>query len=72
VDPLLKTIFAGYAFSIDYRERRGHAFMLGDQRETERVHKKPQPGACLQCHASNVVAYREVGLKARRSGNAQG
>ena len=63
VDPLLKTIFAGYAFSIDYRERRGHAFMLGDQRETERVHKKPQPGACLQCHASNVVAYREVGLK---------
>ncbi|MBX3381177.1 MAG: ammonia-forming cytochrome c nitrite reductase subunit c552 [Phycisphaeraceae bacterium] len=62
-DPLLKTIFNGYAFAIDYRERRGHAFMLFDQRETERVKQKPQPGACLNCHASNVVAYREVGLK---------
>ena len=63
VNPRLKTIFAGYAFAIDYRERRGHAFMLSDQRETERVHKKPQPGACLQCHASNVVAYRKEGIE---------
>ena len=62
-DPRLKTIFNGYAFAIDYRERRGHAFMLQDQRDTDRVKKKPQPGACLNCHASNVVAYREVGLK---------
>ena len=62
-DPRLKTIFDGYAFAIDYRERRGHAYMLLDQRETERVKQKPQPGACLNCHASNVVAYREVGLK---------
>ncbi len=62
-DPRLKTIFAGYAFAIDYRERRGHAFMLDDQRNTERVKQKPQPGACLQCHASNTVAYREMGLK---------
>ncbi len=71
VDPLLKTIFAGYAFSIDYRERRGHAFMLGDQRETERVHKKPQPGACLQCHASNVVAYRKAGIEKGAPGNLE-
>ena len=63
-DPWLKRLFAGYAFAIDYRERRGHAFMLHDQRETERVKQKPQPGACLNCHASNVVAYREAGLKA--------
>ena len=61
-DPHLKTIFNGYAFAIDYRERRGHAYMLHDQRETERVKQRPQPGACLNCHASNVVAYREVGL----------
>ena len=27
-DPRLKTIWAGYAFSADYRERRGHAYML--------------------------------------------
>jgi formate-dependent nitrite reductase cytochrome c552 subunit len=40
-DPRLKTIFNGYAFAIDYRERRGHAFMLDDQRDTERVKQKP-------------------------------
>jgi nitrite reductase (cytochrome c-552) len=62
-DPRLRTIFNGYAFALDYRERRGHAFMLHDQRETERVKQKSQPGACLNCHASNVVAYREAGLK---------
>jgi nitrite reductase (cytochrome c-552) len=67
-DSRLKTIFNGYAFAIDYRERRGHAFMLFDQRETERVKQKPQPGACLNCHASNVVAYREVGLKSGAPG----
>jgi len=68
-DPRLKTIFNGYAFAIDYRERRGHAFMLLDQRETDRVKKKPQPGACLNCHASNVVAYREAGLKQGATGS---
>ncbi|MFN7955981.1 MAG: ammonia-forming cytochrome c nitrite reductase subunit c552 [bacterium] len=61
-DPRLKTMFNGYAFAIDYRERRGHAFMLQDQRKTERVKQKPQPGTCLNCHASTVVAYREAGL----------
>ena len=61
--PRWREIFAGYAFSIDYREERGHAYMLSDQRETERVTKKPQPGACLHCHASNIVAYRATGLK---------
>jgi nitrite reductase (cytochrome c-552) len=30
-EPWLKRIFAGYAFSIDYRDRRGHAFALFDQ-----------------------------------------
>src|SRR5579871_6508207 len=30
-DPRLKTMWAGYAFSADYRERRGHAYMLDDQ-----------------------------------------
>ncbi len=63
-DPWLKRLFAGYAFSIDYREARGHAYMLYDQGVTERVTKKPQAGACLHCHASNTVAYRREGLKA--------
>ncbi len=61
-DPRLKTIFDGYAFSIDFNQRQGHAYMLDDQRTTKRVTERPQPGACLHCHSSNTVAYREVGL----------
>ena len=35
-DPRLKTLWAGYAFSKDFREERGHAYMLDDQTFTER------------------------------------
>ena len=63
-DPVWRRIFDGYAFAVDYREERGHAYMLSDQRETERVHKFKQPGSCLQCHASIIPAYIEAGLKA--------
>jgi len=63
-DPWLKRLYAGYAFSIDYRQRRGHAYMLQDQEHTERVTQKPQPGACLHCHASIIPTYRRVGLEA--------
>jgi nitrite reductase (cytochrome c-552) len=63
-DPRWRTLFAGYAFGVDYREERGHAFMLSDQDMTERVKDFPQPGACLQCHASIIPAYRETGKKA--------
>jgi len=63
-DPIWRRIFAGYAFAVDYREERGHAYMLTDQRETERVHKFTQPGACLQCHSSSIPMYIEQGLKA--------
>ncbi len=62
-DPDWRTLFAGYAFSFDYREDRGHAYMLNDQRETERVHKVKQPGACLHCHASDIPAYRKAGIE---------
>lgn len=68
-DPRLKTMWAGYAFATDFREERGHAYMLIDQRDTERVKKFKQPGACLHCHASIVDAYREVGLKNGAPGN---
>jgi nitrite reductase (cytochrome c-552) len=60
-DPRLKRIFAGYAFSVDYREKRGHAFMLIDQEQTERIKQFKQPGACLHCHASIIPAYRFAG-----------
>ena len=59
-DPWLKRMFAGYAFSIDYRDRRGHAYMLSDQEATQRL-SKPQSGSCLHCHASIMPLYRELG-----------
>jgi nitrite reductase (cytochrome c-552) len=59
-DPWLKRMFLGYAFSIDYRDRRGHAFMLQDQESTERL-TKPQSGSCMHCHASIMPVYRELG-----------
>jgi nitrite reductase (cytochrome c-552) len=63
-DPWLRRMYSGYAFSIDYRDRRGHAYMLTDQEQTERVTKKPQPGACLHCHASVAPTWRRLGAAA--------
>ena len=60
-DPYLKRIFAGYAFSIQFDEERGHAYTLADQDSTERVKQRPQPGSCLHCHASIIPAYRKAG-----------
>jgi nitrite reductase (cytochrome c-552) len=59
-DPWLQRLFRGYAFSIDYRDRRGHAYMLQDQEETKRQ-TKPQSGSCLHCHASVMPLYRQLG-----------
>jgi nitrite reductase (cytochrome c-552) len=59
--PWLTRMFAGYAFAIDYRDRRGHAYMLQDQEQTKRVTERPQPGACLQCHTSVIPTYRRLG-----------
>ncbi|HEX6961483.1 MAG TPA: ammonia-forming cytochrome c nitrite reductase subunit c552, partial [Lacipirellula sp.] len=63
--PWLRRLYAGYAFSLDYREARGHAYMLFDQEVTERVTKRPQSGACLHCHASIAPMYRRLGLEAQ-------
>ena len=60
-DPRLKTMWAGYAFSVDFRKKRGHAHMLEDQTFTERVQQFQQPGSCIHCHASVYVPYREAG-----------
>jgi nitrite reductase (cytochrome c-552) len=60
-DPWLRLMWAGYAFSLDYREARGHAYMLADQDHTERVLQRSQPGACLHCHSSILPAYHHAG-----------
>src|SRR5687767_13057588 len=60
-DPRLKVIWAGYAFSKDFREERGHAYMLTDQIFTERQQVTKQPGTCLNCHASVYVPFKKLG-----------
>jgi nitrite reductase (cytochrome c-552) len=60
-DPRLKTMWAGYAFARDFREERGHAYMLDDQTYTERQIAVKQPGTCLHCHASVYGSYRKLG-----------
>ena len=60
-DPRLKIMWAGYAFSKDFREERGHAYMLDDQTFTERQQVAKQPGTCVNCHASVYAAYKQLG-----------
>ncbi len=60
-DPRLKTMWAGYAFAKDFREERGHAYMLDDQTFTERQEVTKQPGTCMHCHGSVYVPYKKLG-----------
>jgi nitrite reductase (cytochrome c-552) len=60
-DPRLKIMWAGYAFARDFREERGHAYMLDDQTFTERQQAGKQPGTCMHCHASVYVPYKTLG-----------
>jgi nitrite reductase (cytochrome c-552) len=60
-DPRLRQFWAGYAFSEDFREERGHAYMFDDQVFTRRQQVATQPGTCLHCHASVYVPYLRAG-----------
>src|SRR5215218_1117504 len=46
-DPRLRELWAGYAFAQDFREERGHAYVLEDQEFTQRQLVTKQPGTCL-------------------------
>jgi nitrite reductase (cytochrome c-552) len=65
-DPWLKRVFAGYLFAVDYRDRRGHAFMLTDQEVTKRnvPSEGKQSGNCLHCHSSIMPLYKKLGKEA--------
>jgi nitrite reductase (cytochrome c-552) len=57
----LRSMWNGYAFAVDFREERGHAYMLEDQKYTQRQSVVKQPGACLNCHASTYLANKKAG-----------
>ena len=65
-DPWLKRVFAGYLFAVDYRDRRGHAYMLSDQEATKRnlPAEGKQSGNCLHCHTSIIPLYKKLGKEA--------
>jgi nitrite reductase (cytochrome c-552) len=71
-DPWLTRIFAGYLFAVDFRDRRGHAFMLFDQEVTKRnvPAEAKQSGNCLHCHASIMPLYRKLGKEAAPQASA--
>ncbi len=52
--PAMVRLWAGYAFSKDHNEERGHHFAQIDQQNTQRVHLVEQPGACANCHAAEA------------------
>jgi nitrite reductase (cytochrome c-552) len=61
-DPRLVTLFAGYGFSKDYNEERGHLNSLTDVRATLRVNETT-PGTCYSCKASNNPSlWTEMGM----------
>jgi nitrite reductase (cytochrome c-552) len=60
-DPRLARMWSGYAFSVDFREERGHIYNFIDQVYTKRQQFVKQPGTCLNCHASTYVPMMRLG-----------
>lgn len=52
-DPNLVVLWAGYAFSREYNQARGHAWAIQDIRSTLRT-DVPQPGTCWTCKSTDV------------------
>ncbi|HEY6074162.1 MAG TPA: ammonia-forming cytochrome c nitrite reductase subunit c552 [Anaerolineales bacterium] len=69
-DPRQKILFAGYPFSVDYNDDRGHMNSLIDVRDTGRLNLKPGDpkethATCYSCKSSNNPAlWADMGMKA--------
>ena len=58
--PELVVLWAGYAFSKEYNQGRGHAFAITDIRNVLRtggVKESPQPATCWTCKSPDVPAH---------------
>ena len=61
-DPRQVILFAGYGFSLEYNDDRGHEWALTDVREIKRVNEKT-PGTCYSCKSSdNPGLWAEMGM----------
>lgn len=62
--PDMVVLWAGYAFSRDYNQGRGHYYAIHDIRETLRT-DIPQPGTCWTCKSTDVPRLmNELGVEA--------
>ncbi len=62
-DPKLVVLWAGYAFSRDYNQSRGHYYAVKDVRNSLRT-GIPQPGTCWSCKSTDVPRLmNEMGTK---------
>jgi len=62
-DPRLLTLFAGYPFSKEYNEERGHAWSLEDVQGTQRIIETTH-ATCYSCKSSdNPRLWDELGLQ---------
>ncbi len=52
--PNLITLFAGYPFSKDYREERGHYWAITDVQSTKRINDK-SANTCISCKSPQVI-----------------
>lgn len=52
--PAMIRLWAGYAFSKDHNEERGHFYSQIDQANTQRVVLVDQPAACINCHSGEA------------------
>ena len=66
--PNLVILWAGYGFSKDYSQGRGHAYAVNDIRMTLRtggVQKSPMPATCWSCKSTDVPRLmNEIGYEA--------
>jgi nitrite reductase (cytochrome c-552) len=53
-DPDLVVLWAGYTFSKDYKQARGHFHAIDDVTETKRLKKPKNPGTCWTCKSPDV------------------
>ncbi len=62
-NPRLLTLFAGYGFSKEYNEDRGHMNSLYDVEHIARINEK-SPGTCYSCKSSdNPRLWTEKGMR---------
>jgi nitrite reductase (cytochrome c-552) len=63
-DPLNVVLWAGYAFSRDYNQARGHYYAIKDIRRTLRT-AVPQPATCWSCKSPDVPRLMSIMTPAR-------